>query len=132
MPVTSVLRNRLLILFALAALAGCSSTVGPDIRDEMVGMNEEQLNRCMGPPARDRAEGQTKVLSYYADSGSQAAAAEASLPLLPTSEPQDVGSHTCQIVIKLERGKVMTVDYESLIPDRNDHECADTIQRCAR
>ena len=132
MPVTRGLRIRHFILFGLAAIAGCASTAGPDIRDEMVGMNEEQLGRCLGPPARKQAQGVTDVWYYFADSGRQAEPAEASQPLLPTSQPVEMGGHTCQILIKLEGGKVMTVDYESLIPDRDDHECADTIQRCAR
>jgi len=132
--VTSLLQTRrfILILFGIAALAGCASTVSPDIRDEMVGMNEEQLGRCLGPPAIKQAEGSTDVWSYFADNGGQADNTEASLPLLPTSQPAEIGGHSCQILIKLEGGKVMTVDYESLIPDRNDHECADTVQRCAR
>ena len=126
------MRKRYCILVVLSVLAGCASTTGPDLRDEMVGMNAEQLSRCLGPPAYKQAQGTTDIWSYFADGGSQAAPSEASLPFLPTSQPVEMGGHTCQIMIKLEAGKVMAVDYESLIPDRDDHECADTIQRCAR
>jgi hypothetical protein len=99
----------------------------------MVGISENQLSRCMGPPARRQANGSTEVWVYFADTAIHAPPLDMSPPVLPSAEPTgEMGDGACRVTVKLERAKVMTVDYENLAPERGNVECAEVIRRCAR
>jgi outer membrane protein assembly factor BamE (lipoprotein component of BamABCDE complex) len=124
--------RRILPLAALALLAGCASPAQVDVRDRMVGMSENQLANCMGPPARKEDVGHTETWTYYAPDAINARPLDASMIPRHHQAVADMGSNACLVTVKLEAEKVMAVDYINMASTREDDGCANSILRCSR
>ena len=73
------------LLCCAAALSGCAiqrAQVAQDARAQMVGLSQEQVLGCMGPPGNKAVEGQTEVWSYASGNGYSSTIASADVSRL--------------------------------------------------
>jgi len=75
---------------------------------QMVGLSEEQVLTCMGPPASKASEGQTEVWSYNSGDGTTVASGSVSY-----GNFSGVSSRRfCQINVVMSGGAVSAVNYQ--------------------
>ena len=104
--------------FVLTACAIQRSQIANDAQSKMVGLSNERVLACMGPPLNKATEGGTEVWSY--NSGNNA-----------TPAGDGKGRH-CTINVKIWNGRVGAVDY--LGPSGGliapNEACASAVEKC--
>ncbi len=121
---------RRLALTSLVLLAGCSindARVAGRARTTLLGMQEVDLQTCMGAPDEQSKFGNTEILTYYATSTSSTSF---SIPLIGGIGTSYGGY--CHTILRLENGRVVSVRYvgETNAFIAPNAYCAPTVRGC--
>jgi hypothetical protein len=132
---------RLLISFVcIAVLCGCASIqrsqLAQDAKQRLVGMRDEQVLACMGPPHNRSAIGATEVWQYQSGNGhvdvNRVASVSGSYGMATGSSSAVASQRLCTINIAMTNQQVQSVTY--LGPTGGlmtaGEQCAFALQGC--
>lgn len=133
--------KKIALFCALLALTGCAmqrAVVANDARQQMVGMNKEQVLGCMGAPAGRAGEGATEVWTYSSGDGHTQVSTSVNAyggPGFATANGFGVAStRYCVVNVVMNGGRVSRVNYSGptggLIT--GGEQCAFAVQNCVR
>jgi len=119
-----------LAVSALVLLGGCSvndSHMAFRAKHSLLGMNEVQLQTCMGAPDEKNVFGSTEILTYYATSTSSTSF---TIPLVGGIGASYGGY--CHTIVRIDRNVVDSVRYvgETNAFVAPDAYCAPSVRSC--
>jgi hypothetical protein len=110
---------RILLVASIAAIAGACAMqraqVANDAQGKMIGMSEEQVLSCMGPPVSKAGVDETEVWSYGARNGVAGRS-----------------SRSCAVKITMTDDRVSAINYIDPTggPISPNEQCAHTVSNC--
>jgi len=121
---------RRLALTSLVLLAGCSindARTADRAETSLIGMQEVDLQTCMGAPDQKSVFGSTEILTYYSTSTSSTSL---SIPLIG-GIGNSYGGY-CHTILRLQNGRVVGVRYtgETNAFIAPNAYCASTVRSC--
>lgn len=127
---------RFFLLFISLALAGCAiqrSLQAQDAQKQLVGMTDEKIMTCMGPPHSRSAAGATEVWQYGSGDGTTSAHANANNwggGIVTGSVTSS--SRYCMINIAMREHVVQSVNYSGPTGGilTGGEQCAFAMQAC--
>jgi hypothetical protein len=124
------MQRRIFILAGVLALGACSindSRTATRAQKALLGMNEVQLQTCMGAPDEKNSFGATEILTYYATSTSSTTTA---IPLIGGISETHGGY--CHTIIRIDHDVVDSVRYAGEINAliAPNAYCAPSVRGC--
>jgi hypothetical protein len=119
----------LTLVFAMLGLYGCAGSVLRPAEmhgQALIGLTQERLRTCAGPPLREVTQTTSSLLIYYRE----AAMFEESFGGGKGSKPGY--HHGCWTTILVEESRVTGVEFRPVPdPDADTHECQEIFAACA-
>jgi hypothetical protein len=115
------------------ALGGCTlhdASVAREAQRRLIGMNEAELQTCLGVPVRRSTFGQSSVLTYASTTNS-GGGVSLSLPVIGGISLSG-GGYSCNANIRLDDGRVTQVRYsgDATAPLAENAYCAPIVRDC--
>ncbi len=125
----------------LVGLAGAACSIqraemAKDAQRQLVGMSQEQLLSCMGPPANQSMVGSTEVWQYASGDGYRSGGGTAYI--VPNTNIIVAGGasrgRSCLVNITFSSGRVQSINYQGRTGGllTKGEQCAYAVENCVR
>tara|TARA_R110000803_G_scaffold134509_3_gene201600 strand:+ start:95 stop:517 length:423 start_codon:yes stop_codon:yes gene_type:complete len=133
--------TRIIVLLAVSfAISSCvyqRAGIATKAKSQMIGMTEEQILACMGPPGRKAAAGETTVWSYSSGGDSNSTSSgNASVynNNIFGSSSTNTTFRSCKINVVMKNNLVERIDYSGRTGGlfTKGEQCAFAVENCVK